>query len=272
MRTASILLAAVAVTSSVASAQQNTSVPSWSGVIGVGAASMTRYLGSDESRVRPFPFVRLEYRNRLYAGVLASGTGVGLGSYLHRGQRAEWQMEIAASTPRDERRGDALAGMGDRKGGAALATAFRASLGFLSASANVGVGLDRDEGVQGGLGIAAERMFAGRWMAGVSAGARVADERNMGYEFGVTDEQASRRRELILAGDRRLRENDGEAYAPGGGLKQLDASASLGYALGNRSRLVAFASRSRLSDEAAASSIVRARESTNGGVMLMYGF
>ena len=272
MRSVSFLLVAVSAIAGVAQAQTNDSTRPWSGMVGVGAVVAPRYTGGDEYRVRPIPFVQVEFRNRLFAGVLPSGSGVGLGSYLRRGEHFAWTAELAASNSRDERYGDALAGMGNRGGSANVASGLRLSKGILSAGANVALGLDSDEGSQGTFSLAANGMFAGRWMAGISTGATVADSRNMTYDFGITADQAGRRQALIDAGDARLRSGDGAAYSPRGGLKQVNAGASLGYAVSTRSRLVLFAQRARLSNEAAQSSIVRERESTTGGMVLMYGF
>ncbi len=272
MRTVPFILVAMSAVAGVAQAQTSGSSGAWSGMVGVGAAMAPRYTGGEEYRVRPVPYVQVEFRNRLFAGVLPSGTGIGLGSYLHRGESLSWTAELAASSSRDERYGEALAGMGDRSGSASVASGLHLAKGFLAADANVAVGLDRDEGSQGTLSIGAQKMFAGRWMAGISTGATVADSRNMRFDFGVTPEQAARRQALIEAGDDRLDAGDGSAYSPGGGLKQVSAGASVGYAVSARSRLMLFAQRSRLSNDAARSSIVRERESTTGGLALMYGF
>ena len=272
MRSVSFLLVAVSAVAGVAQAQSNGPSRPWTGMVGLGAMVAPRYSGGDDYRVRPIPFIQVEFRNRVFAGVLPSGTGVGLGSYLHRGDNVAWTAELAASNSRDERYGDALAGMGDRSGSAIVASGLRLSKGIVSAGANVAIGLDSDEGSLGTFSLAANHMFAGRWMAGISTGATVADSRNMTFDFGITPDQASRRQALIDAGDARLRSGDGAAYSPRGGLKQMNAGATVGYAVSARSRLVLFAQRARLSNEAAQSSIVRERESTTGGLVLMYGF
>jgi outer membrane scaffolding protein for murein synthesis (MipA/OmpV family) len=242
------------------------------GTIGMGAATMPRYVGAEDSHIRPFPFIQLEYRDRAFAGVLPSGLGFGVGTHLVKREGFGLQVAISQANQRKERFGDALAGMGDRKAPATAGAAMTIRRGFLAATANAAAGLDGDVGSYGDVSLEASHAFGTRLMASVSTGVTVADERNMRYEFGVTEAQAATRQGLIDDGDTRLRDGDGEAYAPSAGLKQSIASASLAYAMSDRTRVLVFAQGSRLSDEATRSSLVRRRDGTSGGMAVVWGF
>jgi MipA family protein len=277
MRTHSLPLAALTLASLGASltatrAAEAQEGSTWSGVVGVGVATMPRYAGSDESRVRPMPVLQLEYKGRVFLGGSQSGVGGGLGAYVVRGESFVWQVSVDGSEARPESRGDALAGMGKRSGATFGSTAVSYRLGFVSANAGVSVGLGDDQGSYGTLGVGARRQLASRWVGELSTGATIADDKHMRYEFGITSEQSATRRGLIAAGDPRLKGADGRAYSPGSGLKEMHASASLAYATTARTRVIAFARGSRLSDEAGRSPLVRERNGVTSGVAMAYGF
>ena len=242
------------------------------GAIGVGGVTAPRYMGAEDYRTRPFPYIQLQYGERAFAGVLPSGLGFGIGAHLHRGEAVGLQVALSQANARKERYGDALAGMGDQTASATAGVGMSIRQGVVTLSASAATGLDREVGSMGDVSIATSHAIGNRWTSGVSTGATLADRRNMQFDFGVSEEEAARRQALIDAGDTRLRAGDGAAYSPSAGLKQMSASASLGYAVTERTRLMVFAQGTRLSNEAARSSLVRDRDAVSGGMALVYGF
>jgi outer membrane scaffolding protein for murein synthesis (MipA/OmpV family) len=266
LASASIAGLAIALAAGSAHAQQ------LHGVIGMGAATAPRYAGAEDYRTRPFPFIQLEYGSHAFAGVLPSGLGFGVGSHLVRNETFGLQVAVSQANQRKEHYGDALAGMGDRNAPATAGAAMSIHRGWVTATANGAIGLKDEDGSTGDLSLAASHGIGTRWTASVSTGATIADRKNMEYEFGISSEQAATRQALIAEGDTRLRDGDGEAYAPSAGLKQVLASASLAYAMSDRTRVMVFAQGARLSDEAAGSSLVRRRDSASGGMAVVWGF
>jgi outer membrane scaffolding protein for murein synthesis (MipA/OmpV family) len=183
-----------------------------------------------------------------------------------------WSTEISGAPERFERYGDGLAGMGRRGSATYAATNVSYQLGAIMAGAGVQVGLGSDEGSTASLALSTKKHFGGRWLAGLSTNATFANSDNMAYDFGVSPEQAARRQQLIDAGDSRLSASDAGAYSPGSGLKQMQASLSLGYLLRERVTALAFANGSRLGSEAADSPLARNRNAIVGGVGIAYGF
>ena len=270
----SLSIIALAAAAGVAQAQDACTAcrKSVSGVIGFGVATLPRYAGSSEYRTLPMPVVQLEYKGRLYLGGSQSGVGGGIGAYVVRGPAVSWQVELSGAEARPEGRGDALAGMGRRSAASYAGTAVVYRTGFMAATAGVAFGLGNDQGSYGTVGLSTERPLARRWVGGLSTGATLADSRNMAFEFGVTDEQSARRRVLIAGGDARLDVGDGNSYSPKAGLKDVRGSASLAYLLTDRSRAIAFAQATRLSNEAARSPLVRDRNGGAAGMALAYSF
>jgi outer membrane scaffolding protein for murein synthesis (MipA/OmpV family) len=220
----------------------------------------------------PIPVAQLEYKGRLFLGGSQSGVGGGIGAYVVRTSALTVDVSLMGAESRPEGRGDALAGMGKRGAASFAGTGLSYRLGTVTASAGLSVGLGDDEGAFGTVGIATERMLARRWVGSVSTGATFANEKNMAFDFGVTGEQATRRRALIAAGDPRLHAIDGSAYAPEAGLREMRGAATLAYLLTERSRVVAFAQGTHLSRDAARSPLVRERNGVATGMALAYGF
>jgi len=99
-----------------------------------------------------------------------------------------------------------------------------------------------------------------------------ADRRNMAFDFGITREQAARRRELIEAGDGRLREGDAVAFTPGAGFKELRTTAQLGYAIYGPWQVVGVLSEGRLAHDVAESPLARKSSATTGALGFVYRF
>jgi len=262
------LAAALIVAAGTAQAQDK----SFSGIIGAGVATLPKYVGSDEYRVLPIPVVELQYKGRLFLGGSKSGVGAGLGAYVVRTSSFAWDVGYSGSESRPESRGDALAGMGKRGAGSFASTGVSYQLGAVLANAGAAVGLGKDQGSFGTVGLATERQLARRWVGSVSTGATFADAKNMAFDFGVTPEQSAARQALVAAGDPRLHGIDANAYSPDAGLKEVRGAAQLAYLLTERTRVVAFAQGTHLSDEAARSPVVRAKTGAVTGVAFAYGF
>jgi outer membrane scaffolding protein for murein synthesis (MipA/OmpV family) len=127
-------------------------------------------------------------------------------------------------------------------------------------------------GLLGSARLAFTQALGSRVIATAGVGATFANARQMRWDFGVTQAEASRRQALIAAGDDRLRADEGSAYEPKGGLRNLGASLSLVFLVSRHWALVGFGGADRLSDEAAASPLVRRREQYSGGLGLSYRF
>jgi outer membrane scaffolding protein for murein synthesis (MipA/OmpV family) len=123
----------------------------------------------------------------------------------------------------------------------------------------------------GTVNAATEHRMGNRWIAGVSTGATFANKDNMAFDFGINSVQSGRRQALIAAGDSRLSMGDGGMYAPKGGLKQAQASTSLGFLITGRTTAMAFASGTRLGREAANSPLTRKRNGVIAGLGIAYG-
>jgi outer membrane protein len=240
---------------------------SWNVTVGAGAFVYPRYPGSDEYRVIPLPLIQVNYRERVYLGPSTTGVGYGLGAYAVRTPRLGLAVELGGQDSRPESRGDALAGLEGRD---AVATAG-VSVSYRAGAFEGIVALS--QGVNDGAGlIQTTRITYSRPLGKVflvaAAGAALANGKQMRREFGITDEEAARRQALIDGGDERLEPNDGHAYNPDGGLRHLGVGVSLIYPVSSLWSLMGFAGVERLSNEAAASPLVRRREQFAGGLGL----
>ena len=260
------LSGAVAVSLDAQEAQGN-----WHGFVGVGGATLGSYYGTDARRDLPFPYLRIEYRDRLYFGASETGLGGGLGVYLHRG-RVDWTVDLAGAEPRRERLADVLAGMGNRKESAFAGTSVTLRYGIASVSASAAAGLADSAGVLGTVRLAMGGAFASRWSVALAGSVTAADRRNMAYDFGVSPEAAARRRALVEAGDRRLRGNESVAFAPRGGVKDVRSTVQLGYALTPRWQMVSVVSAGWLQGDAAASPLARKRSALTAGLGAAWRF
>jgi outer membrane protein len=265
MRVPHLSLSLLVLCASAASAQ------GWSGALGVGVSSAPRYVGGDEYKSRVIPYIQLQHGNRFVAGLVPSGSGFGVGTYLVRNPGFTAAVDIAQDFSREERYGAALAGMGDRRGNTLVGTSLSVNRGILSATSIIIAGLAEDAGATGSAEIAARRMMSPRLMMGLSAGATLATQSHMQREFGISVTQAARRQALIEANDPRLGIEDARVYTPQAGLKQTQVGSQVMYAVSERRSIVMFWQYTRLSNEAFASSLVRTRTSANTGAMLVFG-
>src|SRR5829696_8127684 len=101
MRSASLSVIALIATATAAQAQG-----SWSGAVGTGAVTAPKYAGSEEYRTLPIPYVQLNYKDRISAGVLPSGSGAGIGVKLKRTESVAWYASFSGTGGRREKWGD----------------------------------------------------------------------------------------------------------------------------------------------------------------------
>jgi outer membrane scaffolding protein for murein synthesis (MipA/OmpV family) len=94
----------------------------------------------------------------------------------------------------------------------------------------------------------------------------------MAFDFGISPEQAERRRELLDAGDGRLRDGDAVAFAPHAGFKELRNTAQLGYAIYGAWQVVGVVSQGQLGHGAAESPLARQSSAVTTALGFVYRF
>lgn len=235
--------------------------------VGVAPEVFPRYEGSDESRTHWFPLLDLQVGRPngpwlVYAGASRNQVplGQGIGVYPVHTANFNWNVEVARTDPRPEDRGDALAGLGDRGANAFLSTrvSWRLWQGRVQTDVALLQGL-RDGAGTLGYGRVELQKRSGRWFGAVASKLAVGSAANLRYDFGITAEQAATRRGLVAAGDPRISEEDVGPYAPGGGLRSVDATISGGYGLAGRARVFAYGQAGVLLGPTVDSPLVRAR-------------
>lgn len=251
--------------------QESPSRSDWDATLGAIALIVPRYSGSDEYRVLPLPLTQVTFRNRVFIGPSTVGVGGAVGAYVVRTPRVGVAAELGFQDSRPASRASALAGIDDRDALATLGGSLTYRAGLLEALVGVTQGLNDGAGLVGTTRLSASRAL-GRLFVTLGAGAAFADAKHMRREFGLTEAEASRRQDLIAAGDDRLDPDDGRVYRPSGGLRHVGAALSLAYGLSQRWSLVGFGGVDRLSDKAAESPLVRRREQFSGGLGLGYRF
>jgi MipA family protein len=239
--------------------------PAFTVTLGAGVFAGPKYAGSDETRVLPLPIVGVDYKNRVFLGASPSGVGAGIGVNLIRGRRVTLTVGLGGSEPRPENRADALAGMDDRRLGFTAVSGLNYQLGPLSAGIVFSAGLRDNAGVTGTGNLGLTLPVTRRMFLGLGGNVTMANRDAMFFEFGITPAQAQRRADLITGGDRRLQPGDGAAYAPAAGVRDVGGTATLAYMLSRKWSLFGFGAVSRLSDEAARSSLVRRRSAWTTG-------
>lgn len=272
MRSAIATLLVVLAAGTELTAQQPSSTSPWELTLGAGAIVTPAYPGADEHQAFPFPMTQVTYRNRVFLGPSTTGNGFGLGAYAIRSSRVGVAAELGFLQNRPASRADALAGMEDRDFVATASASLSYALAGLEAGLSVTQGMNDGAGLLGSARLAVTRPLGSRVIATAGVGATFANARQMKWDFGVTQAESSRRQALIAAGDDRLESDEGNAYSPTGGLRNLGASLSLVFLVSRRWTLLGFGGVDRLSDEAARSPLVRRREQVSGGLGLGYRF
>jgi MipA family protein len=265
-----LALATLGVASPIAA--QAPAPPMLAGQVGVLVLALPRYPGSDRRWVLPVPFVDLRLARRVYVGDGLGGVSAGAGVYLVETGGFSWTADLALTQDRPEDRSGALAGMGDRGfgvfGGSTMA--YRAGPAELSAA--VALGLEDRMGLLGVLGLTVGGTLGGRWYGQAGTALVFGDCANLEWDFGVTERQARRRQALIAAGTPGLEPGDGTPYRPECGLRDVRATAALGYALTRRLSLLGTGALTRLEGGAATSPLTRERTSWEAGAGLAWRF
>jgi outer membrane scaffolding protein for murein synthesis (MipA/OmpV family) len=244
----------------------------WHGAIGAVAGSLGSYHGSDGRRALGTPLIGLAYKERvLFGTTTGSGLGGGLEVMLRSGGVGA-SVGLIGVESRPEDRANALAAMGDRSGALFGTFGVVARGGPAKLSATTAVGLDRDAGVAQTLGLLLEKAIIPRFSVSVGGSVTFADEKNMMFDFGVTDEQATRRRALIASGDTRLRASDTTAFSPKAGVKEMRGTIQLMYAIHGPWTATALMSVGQLPDRVTESPLARERRAVTTAVGITYAF
>lgn len=233
--------------------------PTFTLTLGAGVFAGPRYMGSDETRVLPLPIIGVDYKNRVFLGASSTGVGAGIGVNLIKSRHVTLTAGLGGSEPRPEDRADALAGMNDRRLGFNAVSGVNYQTGPLSAGLVFSAGLRDNAGLTGTGTLGLTLPVLPRIFLSLGGNITVANGDAMFFEYGITPDEAQRRANLLAGGDSRLRPGDGVAYSPGAGVRDVGATSSLAYMLSPKWSLFGFGSFTRLSDEAARSSLVRRR-------------
>lgn len=233
----------------------------WQVMLGAGAFYVPDYEGSDESEVRPFPFISVAYRDIAY--IRGPEIGVNLIRLkatdelsIKAGPFARWRPD------RPEDRNPDLRGLGDVDMGIELGGAL--AVEYRKAWVRVSLAKDVAGGHEGliGEGEAGIRFnLSDTLSAAASAKASWADKHYMGTYFGVTATQA------VQSGL--------PVYRAGSGLKDVGAGLNLNYRLDSHWMVTAIGGYSRLLGDAADAPLVVQRGSPDqwrGGLFLAYRF
>jgi outer membrane scaffolding protein for murein synthesis (MipA/OmpV family) len=244
----------------------------WQGSVGMVGGSVGSYYGSDAARTLGAPLVGLVYRNRLLIGTNAGG-GLGGGvAWLVTQGKVSTSLGASGVESRPEDHADALAGMDDRSGSAFGTAGVSVRTGPVTAISNTLVGLSSDAGNLQMLGLQLGGQLTTRLSGSIGTAVTFADRKNMQFDFGITDDQAVRRRKLIDAGDDRLRDGDATAFAPKGGFKELRSTVQLAYEIRGAWQGVGVVSHGQLARNVAESPLVRKRDALTVGAGLAYRF
>jgi outer membrane scaffolding protein for murein synthesis (MipA/OmpV family) len=213
------------------------------------------------------------YRHRLIIGTSAANGTLGAGvQYVVKEGMLGGSVGLATAEGRPEDRARGLTGMDDRSG-----SAFGTATLFLRAGPAVAtttslIGLDSEAGNMQVLGLQIGGAIAPRLAVGIGSTITWADSRNMAFDFGITREQAARRRELIDAGDGRLREGDATPFMPSAGFKELRHTAQLGYTIYGAWQVVGVVSQGQLAHDVSESPLARKSSAMTSALGFVYRF
>ena len=245
----------------------------WQGTVGMLGGSLASYYGSDARRALGTPVINLVYRQRLLIGTSAANGVLGAGvHYVVKPGTLGASVGLAAAEGRSEDLARGLAGMHDRSGSAFGTASLFLHAGPVVATTTSLIGLDSEAGNMQLLGLQIAGAIAPRLSGGIGSTITWADRRNMAFDFGITREQAARRRELIEAGDGRLHEGDAVAFTPSAGFKELRNTAQLGYAIYGAWQVVGVMSEGRLAHDVAESPLARKSSAMTGALGFVYRF
>jgi outer membrane scaffolding protein for murein synthesis (MipA/OmpV family) len=245
----------------------------WHGSVGMAAGSIASYYGSDARHTLGAPVIDLAFRHRLLIRTTTGNGALGAGiQWIVKDGMLGASVGLAGSESRQENKANGLAGMDDRSASFFGTTSLFLRAGPAVAMSTTMIGLDANAGNMQLLGLQLGGVIAPRLFAGIGSTITWADSKNMAFDFGISSEQAERRRELLDAGDGRLRDGDAVAFAPHAGFKELRQTAQLGYAIYGAWQVVGVVSEGRLGHGAAESPLARQSSAMTTALGFVYRF
>ncbi|HEX8404636.1 MAG TPA: MipA/OmpV family protein [Duganella sp.] len=224
-------------------------------MIGLGAAYVPEYAGSDDSRVVPVPFLERSFANGFFLSTrrgLGYQTNVGAvnlsGALAYGGARDERKRTFAAGS-------DALRGMGDIDGGlqGVLTASYRLGKVGLSIGTTQAIG-KRENGSTYTVGGSVPLYSGTNDQVGLGASAVYGDNKHAQTYFGVSDAQSLR--------------SGYKAYRAKAGFESVSAAASWDHVIDKNWSTYTAAGFTHLTGDAADSPLTR-RKTTP---MVMTGF
>lgn len=231
--------------------------PLVTGQVGLVVISAPRYQGADERWLLPLPFVNLRVADRLVLGASGSGLGAGAAVVLVESRHVTWTADLSVFSDRPEDRAEALRGLGNRGVGLYVGTALTLRQGIASLTVTGGHGVEQRMGLIGTAAVAVSPSV-GRWFSSAGVQAVVADRDGMRWDFAVTPQQAAA--------------SAHPAFDPAGGLRELNATLTVGHALSRRWSVFASGQAIRLQGDAARSPLVQQRTNWVASSGILWNF
>jgi outer membrane scaffolding protein for murein synthesis (MipA/OmpV family) len=200
----------------------------WSGLLGARLRTGPAYPGDSHNVTHLEPLFNAEWRS-LYFGASRIGPGFGAGVHAWRKDGLIWDLGLGVGDKRPESRSPALAGMGDRRTTlwAGTGLQWRDPRGW-HAGTTLAFGLRDEAGTRATVSAGKGFRLAPQWFMDASLRVSWADAKANAYDFGISEEQARNRAALAAQGFP-LAANDLGPYAPGGGLRDGEATLMLGW-------------------------------------------
>jgi outer membrane protein len=212
------------------------------GIIGLGVASLPKYQGSDQSKVRAVPLLAYHWDNGMFVG---GDNDAVIGYQVTDSTKLQYGVALSADEGRKERHASELAGMGD--------VATRAIvLGFakgtiterltVSSSVHLGAG-DESKGVLAKFGVAYAIPLGTVAQLSLNMGTTLGNASYMQSFFGVSAAQAATSRY--------------RAFTPSAGVRDASVGVRLSYQLDRDWSLLASWANTTLAGDAKDSPLVR---------------
>jgi outer membrane protein len=239
-----------------AQAQEN----AWRVSVGGGVVSAPKFPGSDSQRIHALPFVSASYGRFFIGGDPVAGSAGGIGLNLYRD--SHWTLGAALSADlarRKESDDPRLTGLGDVERTASAGLGARYTYDWFTVRARVATDiLGRDQGTLARLDMSGRYRASDRLSFSAGPGLTWANDRYMRTFFGVDAEQNAR--------------SGLPQFEARSGVERVRFSARAGYRLARHWGLGAFASYSKLRNDAAASPITEDRSQYVVGAFVTYRF
>jgi outer membrane protein len=235
----------------------------WDITLGAGAASMPKYPGSDEQKLRMLPMIAVRYGRFFIGGDSGAGGGagggIGVNVYEDHNLRVGAMVSVGAFKARKEADDPRLHGLGDIDGTTRLGAFASYKLGWLSADASVSSDVgDNKQGTVAKLGLSANWSPSPRLRISAGPNMTWANGEYMQTFFGIDALQSQR---------------SGRApYRAGGGVSGVGFGASAHYGFDAHWGLGAFVSTSQLQGDAKDSPITQDKTQSSFGLFATYRF